>query len=255
MPELNLDINYHEHVKTRRLMARLGPQADVLPVRLWCYTAKHYAKDGRLVGHTDIEIESAINWWGEKGVCVAAMLDIGFIETEKNTFRVHDWKYWSGHLAAYQIRARKAAKARWSKGNGKPKPDATSNATSISKQCPNHTNQTNSTELNQPMGTSGRNGVGGGVAAHGTGVGGNGVEAAFNDAVRRSELTKIFERIAASNPPGINESVRENWMIRPDVKPEKVSNAWASISARSGLNDPVGMLVTTVDPQRKKGRR
>jgi hypothetical protein len=113
MADLNLDINYFEHIKTRRLVEALGKGSDVLPLRLFCYAAKHYARDGKLAGHDAEEIERAIDWWGESGECAAALVKTHFLDLQKGVYRVHNFTKRSGHLASFAVRASKAARTRW----------------------------------------------------------------------------------------------------------------------------------------------
>src|SRR5688572_9781598 len=98
MPSLNIDLDYHEHPKTRRLIGLLGPDADVLPLRLWSYVGKYHAKDGKLLGYSEHEIEAIVWWRGEPGRCVAALLQERFIHKLSNGYRVHDWLDHAGHI-------------------------------------------------------------------------------------------------------------------------------------------------------------
>ena len=117
MPTLNLELNYFEHPKARKLRARLGDSADVLPLRLWCYVGQFCNKhDGVLVGHDDLEIEEIIRWKGKAGAAIEALIAVGFLERlPDGILKVHDWEEHSGHLAAFGLRAKAAAKARWDK--------------------------------------------------------------------------------------------------------------------------------------------
>ena len=67
MPYLNLDLNYFDHIKTKRLVGLLGRGSEVLPIRLWCACGKHRAESGKLDGYSAQEIESLVEWWGESG--------------------------------------------------------------------------------------------------------------------------------------------------------------------------------------------
>lgn len=133
MASLNLDINYFDNIKTMRLVARLGPGSDVLPLRLWAYVAKQCPESGRLA-LLESELEHICGWWGEKGVMVTAMIEIGFLERGADFYIVHDWLEHSGHLAAFKKRAKKAAQKRW--GIKRKSSNATSIASSSPKQCP-----------------------------------------------------------------------------------------------------------------------
>jgi hypothetical protein len=146
MSNLNVDINYFEHRKTRRLVSLLGKDADVLPLRLWAYCAKTRAFDGKLLGYAPEEIELHIGWRGKVSACIDAMIDVGFVERIEGGFKVHDYEIEQGHLAAFAKKAYEAAMARWSKLRGG---DA-SNACDHSKQCSyQHTNQPTKEEARQ----------------------------------------------------------------------------------------------------------
>lgn len=133
MPSLNLDLNYFDHVKTIRLVARLGPGSDVLPIRLWAWVGSHQPETGRLA-LLEAELELICRWWGEKGVMVSAMIEIGFIKKYGDICEVNDWLEHSGHLAAFKKRAQKAARIRW--GIKRKSSNASSIAKGKPKQCP-----------------------------------------------------------------------------------------------------------------------
>ena len=117
MPNLNLDLDFFEHPKVRRLVGLLGRGAEVLPIRLWCYCGKYHVESGELTGYSIKEIESIVGWWGKDGEMMKAMITTGFIEGEAGAFRIHDWVETNGHLVAFKKRGKKAAFARWgSKG-------------------------------------------------------------------------------------------------------------------------------------------
>lgn len=135
MPSLNLNLNYFDHMKTIRLVARLGPGAAELPIRLWAWVGNHQPESGRL-SLLENELESICHWWGEKGAMVTAFIETGFLKKidEKNEmYEINDWLEHSGHLAVFHKRAKKAARKRW--GLHKKKVDASSNASSSNKQC------------------------------------------------------------------------------------------------------------------------
>lgn len=116
MPTLNLELNYFDHIKTRRLRGRLGDNADVLPLRLWCHVGEFRNTDGSLAGYTDAEIEEIIRWKGKAGAAIEALVAVGFLERlSDGGLKVHDWETHSGHLAVFAARAKAAAKARWEK--------------------------------------------------------------------------------------------------------------------------------------------
>lgn len=131
MPSINLDLNYFDHPKTKRLVGLLGRGSEVLPIRLWCACGKHYPETGTFTGLTAQEIESQVAWWGRPGQMVEAMLKVGFLEQTDGQFTVHDWSEHASHITVYRQKAQKMAKARWAKQRTNlPPPDASSNASS-----------------------------------------------------------------------------------------------------------------------------
>lgn len=115
MAYLNVDLDYFDHPKTARLVGLLGRGAEVLPLKLWCYCGKYHKRDGRLTGYSAHEIESVIGWWGKQGDLVNAMVKVGFLDTLEDSggFQVHDWQETQGHLYAFEVRAKTAARAKW----------------------------------------------------------------------------------------------------------------------------------------------
>ena len=135
MPSINLELDYFDHPKVRRLVSLLGPDADVLPIRLWAFTGKFYFDAGRIRGVAPEEIELGIRWRGKPGQCVAALVQAGILEIiGENDYQVHDWLKHQGHIVRYKKRAIKAAEARWIKSGTDP-PYATSIAKVAHKQC------------------------------------------------------------------------------------------------------------------------
>jgi hypothetical protein len=132
MPHLNLDLDYFEHRKTKRLVGLLGRGAEVLPVKLWRYCGKYHCEDGRLAGYTDQEIESIVEWWGKPGECIRALLSVGFIEMDDATFVAHNWIKVQGHIPALKARNTANALKRWAKVRDACQTDATG----MRGQCP-----------------------------------------------------------------------------------------------------------------------
>lgn len=136
---LNLDVNFFEHPKTRRLVSLLGPNSDILPLRLWAYCAKYHPLDGRLKGYSETEIEGIIGWTGEPGLALKSMGRVGFILGQETGYQCVDWLQHEGHIAAFSRRGKTAAKARWSK-YATSMPKALQNGTSSNAPTiPNHT--------------------------------------------------------------------------------------------------------------------
>jgi hypothetical protein len=134
MPSINLDLDYFEHPKTRRLIGLLGRGAEVIPIRVWRFCGKYYSETGVLTAVSTQEIESEAKWWGKPGEAVTALLECGFLHQEPDgTFIVHDWLDHSGHIAAYKKRAREAAKVRWENASSITTSNTVSNATTSSE--------------------------------------------------------------------------------------------------------------------------
>ena len=110
MPYLNLDLDYFDHIKTKRLVGLLGRNAEVLPIRLWCACGKYHAENGRLTGYSTHEIEALCAWWGPEGQMVEAMVKVGFLDSVEGEYQIHDWLDHAGHLAAFKARAIYAAR-------------------------------------------------------------------------------------------------------------------------------------------------
>lgn len=130
---INLDSDYPTHPKVYRLIDLLGRSAEILPIRLWCWCAKHHGDGGVSSGLSTQEIETAMRWWGGPGKAVDALFQAGFLDkhAKHGHFVIHDWDERNPHAKVYHERAKKAATARWAKRE-KPPPvfDASSNASS-----------------------------------------------------------------------------------------------------------------------------
>lgn len=113
MPHINVDPDYPNHPKTKRLVEELGPGASCLPIHLWCHAAKYHWRDGRLRNYGAAQLELAIGWWGEPGQAVAALTKSGFLGECKTGWKIHDWREYQGHIEHFKILAREGAKARW----------------------------------------------------------------------------------------------------------------------------------------------
>jgi hypothetical protein len=139
MEDINVDVDYFTHPKTLRLIGLLGRGAEVYPIKLWCWAAKYHSESGLLAGYSDEEVESVIGWTGERGLLVASLKHVGFIEKNELGVYVHDFSSRNGHIAAFKARARRAADARWSKLRGSDAPsNATSTPQAMLEQCPTY---------------------------------------------------------------------------------------------------------------------
>lgn len=155
MPYLNVDLDYFDHRKTKRLIGLLGRGAEILPLRLWAYCGKFHCEDGRLAGYSEQEIESIASWWGQGGLMLPAMEKAAWMGQDGATWFMVAWVEHQGHLAAFKAKGKAMADARWSKA----REDASSIAVSIAKkppkQCPirsDPTVPTKPTDLSKKVG-------------------------------------------------------------------------------------------------------
>lgn len=141
MPYLNIDPNFLEHPKTKRLIGKIGTNAPTLLLGLWCFAAKFHPDDGNLSDYSIGEIESFAGWRGESGIFYKSCVEVGFIDEKdtKKKFQIflHDWRKHQGHLKAFRQKAEAAAKARWAKtAQTTKKQRVTGDAPSMPQACP-----------------------------------------------------------------------------------------------------------------------
>lgn len=102
---------FYSHRKTVRLFAKLGNDAFWLPPRIWAYSAENQP-DGNLSGYQPEELAMLVGYKGHATSMLQALKDCGFIEEDGT---IHDWKEHNGYHEKFSVRAKTAAKARWSK--------------------------------------------------------------------------------------------------------------------------------------------
>lgn len=115
MPYINLDFEYIDHPKTKRLIAIIGPVGEIMPVRAWLYCAKYHERDGRFSNYSEREIESCLSWRGDPGKFVRSMVRVGFFGKDSRGYYCHDWKEHQGHISAIKDRNKLVAVTRWEK--------------------------------------------------------------------------------------------------------------------------------------------
>jgi len=98
----------------------------------------HPKDNGALTDFSANDVEAVVlKWWGKPGQAVEALVKVGFLDFDGTTYRAHGFNEKNGHIIAFHERAVKAASVRWGKLRGEECSSiATSNATSIAKQCP-----------------------------------------------------------------------------------------------------------------------
>ena len=106
------------HHKTKKLSRRLGAAGPLGCIYLFLWVATHRS-DGDLTGMTDEDIELAIDWTGDDGAFVAAMMDVGFLDGEPGARRVHDWAEHNPWAAGAEARSEKSRWAALCKQHGR----------------------------------------------------------------------------------------------------------------------------------------
>jgi len=104
--EVPLDVDYPAHPKTMYLRTLIGPEADIYPVRLWLWAAKYY-RSGILESPAGA-IERSINWEGDEGRLIEALVEARFLEPLKDGkgYSIVDWMERAGMNLSMWERAR-----------------------------------------------------------------------------------------------------------------------------------------------------
>lgn len=89
--DIRLSVNFFDHTKTYALDARLGKEGIVCLLKLWVWAAVK-RPSGDLSGYCSGILEKAAGWQGEPGSFVEGLLDIGWLDGEDNSFRLHGWE-------------------------------------------------------------------------------------------------------------------------------------------------------------------
>lgn len=138
MPSINLDINYLENIKTKRLVAKFGRRAEMVPIRIWLYAAKNPNSNGKLMGYTASEMRMVCGWAGNISPLIDCLINVGFLDRiGDNDYQIHDWENHQGHILAFSERGIIANRKRWDKykeeklKNGYSKPIGGANATPL----------------------------------------------------------------------------------------------------------------------------
>ena len=129
---IRVKTGFYTHLKTVRLRAKIGSDANWIPPRLWAYAAENQP-DGNLESYTSEEISELIGCSKYASSILQALKDCGFVD--KNGM-IHDWQEHNGYHKTFSERAKTAAEARWKQERGNRKGESgdkqcSSNATSI----------------------------------------------------------------------------------------------------------------------------
>jgi hypothetical protein len=114
LPSINLDIDYFNHPKTRRLVGLLGSGAAEYPMRIWCHCARYHFKDGVLADYTPEQLADVCAYQGDARKLLDSLVQVGFLErNKKGDLVAHDFFREQGHIYAFKVRAKKANRVRW----------------------------------------------------------------------------------------------------------------------------------------------
>lgn len=120
MIDARISIGLPQHPKTKKLIKRLGDGAAWRLICLFLWAAAN-KPDGNLSGMTTEDIELAVDWPGEDGAFVAAMIEVGFIDGEDGNYAIHDWREHNPWAAGADARSEKARWLATCKHHGKEK--------------------------------------------------------------------------------------------------------------------------------------
>lgn len=116
MSYLNLDENYFEHIKIKRLVMRLGFGAELIPLQLWCHAAHYFPDTGTFKNYTAEEIKGFCKWNGDASCMLVALLELEILlKTSEGVYQINDWDEHQGHIVSFKIRGQANAKKRWDK--------------------------------------------------------------------------------------------------------------------------------------------
>ncbi len=138
--DIRIKCNFPQHIKTRKLIKKLGYEGFYSLVSLWCYAAQ--SKPKGILNMSIEDIAFAANWQGDAEMFVTALLQCGFLEKiDGGVLALHDWEQHNRYVYYAEERtkvARELADKRWHKkryGLNKPS-DANGIANRMQKALP-----------------------------------------------------------------------------------------------------------------------
>ena len=120
MIDARISVGLPNHPKTKKLIKRIGSDGAWRLICLFLWAAAN-KPDGDLSGMTTEDIELAVDWPGADGAFVAAMLDVGFLDGDDNSYAIHDWREHNPWAAGADARSEKARWLATCKHHGKEK--------------------------------------------------------------------------------------------------------------------------------------
>src|ERR1035437_25626 len=109
---IRVKTGFYTHRKTVKLRSKIGNDAFWIPPRLWAYAAENQP-DGNMESYTSEEMSELLGCQRYASSILQALKDCGFVD--KNGM-IHDWEEHNGYHKTFSDRAKKAADARWGKG-------------------------------------------------------------------------------------------------------------------------------------------
>ena len=111
MIDARLSIGLPNHPKTKKLIRKLGTDAAWRLVCLILWVAQN-RPNGDLSGLDTEDLELSVDWPGEEGEFVKALVDVGFLDfdSDSENFTMHDWGEHNPWAAGSEARSEKA---RW----------------------------------------------------------------------------------------------------------------------------------------------
>lgn len=132
--DIRLSTGFFHHPKTVKLQRRIGAGGLVALLQLWTWAAQN-RPDGSLSGMDGEDIAIAAGWTDSTETLIGALVDMRFLDGAEGSYSLHGWQEHQAYAAAEPARvekAKKAARARWSKH------DAPSNAPSMPEHAPSN---------------------------------------------------------------------------------------------------------------------
>lgn len=105
--DIRVAMDLPNHPKTKRLLRLLGPSGPWHLIKLWCWAGSS-ATSGLLAGKSDDDIELAVDWPGEPGEFIAALVKVRFLDGHEFARELHDWRDHNAWIASHRDRSEKS---------------------------------------------------------------------------------------------------------------------------------------------------
>lgn len=106
------------HPKTKKLVRKLGAAGAWYLVRLFLWAAENRST-GDLSGLSNEDLELAIDFDGEEGSFMSALVSVGFVDGAEGGYTIHDWAEHNPWAAGSEKRSEKAKWAALCKQHGR----------------------------------------------------------------------------------------------------------------------------------------